>query len=183
MGPRSEGARKAAALLMRSRRAVTLQWGRARRERGKRCLPDPHASTTPGFNGAALGGSAESYSMAWETEAEACFNGAALGGSAESAPTWRRMAMCILLQWGRARRERGKPRALFRPRPGSLSFNGAALGGSAESYAAPVPRAVIRDASMGPRSEGARKDPTYWYGLLHLIQLQWGRARRERGKG
>ncbi len=71
---------------------MKLQWGRARRERGKCacCRPMPRAWLR--FNGAALGGSAESESVTTPEQIDTTsFNGAALGGSAESG----RHANCV----------------------------------------------------------------------------------------
>ncbi len=186
MGPRSEGARKAARMARTARKVSrVLQWGRARRERGKTGRPRGATSSWICFNGAALGGSAESAVARVESadrgvrfngaalgggaesarDARAArlgavrFNGAALGGSAESREDHQRNGRNHLsLQWGRARRERGKPSRTARCGCRRWRFNGAALGGSAE------------------RSSSSKVTRYGW-------TLQWGRARRERGKG
>jgi len=134
------------------------------------------------------------------------FNGAALGGSAESMLIPIPTPSVEMLQWGRARRERGK---FGHPTPGSVitvasmgprsegarkvvsaitavlsekSFNGAALGGSAERWGNAGVGPSWALASMGPRSEGARKDTSNRRKTTRITKLQWGRARRERGK-
>jgi len=258
MGPRSEGARKARESHVEELSAVALQWGRARRERGKgrmsraitawykmlqwgrarrergkqftlalaafgggrlqwgrarreRGKPPPTVSShgmTCSFNGAALGGSAESHRMWWWNMVE---QNASMGPRSEGARKAERVtnfvAGVVALQWGRARRERGKAGCRFahgfakvsfngaalggsaesrpggrRPAASRGRFNGAALGGSAESTPALLGYQLLRVASMGPRSEGARKVALELDEFTGGQALQWGRARRERGK-
>ena len=184
MGPRSEGARKAAAHGEFPRHDVQLQWGRARRERGKPSYVVVEHGGTKCFNGAALGGSAESRAC---YELRRWCSGASMGPRSEGArkggvPICARFRKSELqwgrarrergkqagrpsasgvsrtLQWGRARRERGKYSCTSRIPTSPRRFNGAALGGSAESGPG-VGRVHRRPgASMGPRSEGARKE-------------------------
>jgi len=185
MGPRSEGARKAA------------PW-RPCRGRGAR------------FNGAALGGSAESllltvsycqhyYMLQWgrarrergkkpsgrRPAARYCMLqwGRARRERGKNLLSRYNVGDYLALQWGRARRERGKPARSSCSAGCRCRFNGAALGGSAERCTAAWTRTRCRLASMGPRSEGARKVTAAQAQGTTLQALQWGRARRERGKG
>ncbi len=159
-----------------------LQWGRARKERGKPPRkPDPAEAYA-----ASMGPRSERARKARGTPEDggfgACFNGAALGKSAESCPAPGWWAASGPLQWGRARKERGKCAAPDHLGIETARFNGAALGKSAESSGVSHSRHSAMIASMGPRSERARK-------VIHAAShravwhsLQWGRARKERGK-
>ncbi len=206
MGPRSERARKVAQSVACLVTRFVLQWGRARKERGKEKGWHRGKQLSESFNGAALGKSAERrevcpsraghnlasmgprserarkalrrLGIAWAPEASmgprserarkvarlarkkalgVCFNGAALGKSAERRRDGHAARAHVVLQWGRARKERGKS-------------SPSAINSSAVS------------ASMGPRSERARKDRHGVAAATTRETLQWGRARKERGK-
>ena len=137
MGPRSEGARKASNATIGLIKASPLQWGRARRERGKQRHTQPKKRYETGFNGAALGGSAESQRTGRRfVGIELLQWGRARRERGKTYRRGRKRVLYIELQWGRARRERGKPGAPMCSPATRSCFNGAALGGSAESSAA-----------------------------------------------
>jgi len=183
MGPRSEGARKAKIRRVTSVSTNWLQWGRARRERGKSAHCSRASSPRPGFNGAALGGSAERAERQTKATKEVSgFNGAALGGSAESRFAVRPCLYHLRLQWGRARRERGKTTAQA---VAEAAQDGLQWGRARRERGKDLTERAIRrylEASMGPRSEGARKVSRLGVAPGLAGGLQWGRARRERGK-
>jgi len=183
MGPRSEGARKARVAAVVGLPFCVLQWGRARRERGKVGSHRPARRTYWSFNGAALGGSAESQQCDHRPDQGiAASMGPRSEGARKATAYTAEEAIRNWLQWGRARRERGKP-AHGAPVRGDRT---ASMGPRSEGARKDLPpgqeaRPVHR-ASMGPRSEGARKAGCSYVFTRDQIMLQWGRARRERGK-
>ena len=184
MGPRSEGARKGTGIARHRIRPCRASMGpRSEGARKARAATARRPMHTCRFNGAALGGSAERRFPEAVTRHELL---ASMGPRSEGARKVGQEVppelLPIWLQWGRARRERGKRAWPYRARSRRRSFNGAALGGSAESARGGGGGLAFLCASMGPRSEGARKGRFPPPGPPDVLELQWGRARRERGK-
>jgi len=174
MGPRSEGARKANGVEADLLSIDLLQWGRARRERGKKATGQSTQTTETTLQwGRARRERGKLGPLEFRQPMGTRFNGAALGGSAERLQGGAWAEPEALLQWGRARRERGKERLRRRrTAPRRLQWGRARRERGKHGDALARVRAVR--ASMGPRSEGARKAGPRRRGTSQLCRASMG---------